>query len=328
MNIYPSRFEDLYQSHPLTLIDVGASGGISSLWEPHRRYLRIIGFEPDIRAFEALKNQQDRLTRFINIGLHRYRGDFSFYSTRRQQCSSFFEPNRPLLDRFHNSQRLDIVQEEKIKCDSLDEVLSEAASTDVDFIKLDTQGSELAILEGSEKILANSVFGLEIEVAFAELYNGQPLFADVDPFVRQKGFDLIDLCTTSWKHSVGMSLGFAKGRVMWADTLYFRRPQKMHEILKNMDDRLARSKLLRALSVCQLYGFFDYAIELIDIAASDLLNKEDISYLKNHLSTQAPMVNRVPNFPGRKRIASFLIKMSKWFAPKKHSSKQPPLGNL
>ena len=99
-----------------------------------------------------------------------------------------------MLDRFNNPKRLDIIKENKISCVSLDEVLSEAALTDVDFIKLDTQGTELAILEGSASVLADAVFGLEIGVAFAELYNGQPLFADVDSFVRQKGFDLIDLC--------------------------------------------------------------------------------------------------------------------------------------
>jgi len=328
MNIYPSKFDDLYQSHPLTLIDVGASGGISSLWTPHHRYLRIIGFEPDPRVFEALRIQQNRLIRFFNIGLHRHRGDIPFYLTRRQQCSSCFVPNRSLLDRFHNPERLDIFEENKISCVSLDETLSEAALTDVDFIKLDTQGSELAILEGSASVLADSVFGLEIEVAFAELYNGQPLFADVDSFVRQKGFDLIDLCTMSWKHSVGKSLGFAKGQVMWADALYFRQPKIMREILKNIDATLALSKLLRALSVCQLYGFFDYAIELLDIAASDMLNKEDISYLQNHLNDQTPIVSRIPNFPGRKSLASLLIQMSKWIAPKSHKFKQPPLGNL
>jgi len=328
MNIYPSKFEDLYQSHPLTLIDVGASGGISSLWTPHRRYLRIIGFEPDSRAFEALRIQQDRLIRFFNIGLHRHKSDISFYLTRRQQCSSCFVPNRSLLDRFNNPERLDIIEKNKISCASLDEVLPEANLTDVDFIKLDTQGSELAILEGSASVLADSVFGLEIEVSFAELYNGQPLFADVDSFVRQKGFDLIDLCTMSWKHSVGRSLGFAKGRVMWADTLYFRQPKIMRKILKNMDETLALSKLLRALSVCQLYGFFDYAIELLDIAASDMLSKEDISYLQNHLNDQTPIFSRIPNFPGRKWLASRLIQMSKWITPKSHKFKQPPLGNL
>jgi len=186
----------------------------------------------------------------------------------------------------------------------------------------------LAILEGSASVLADAVFGLEIEVAFAELYNGQPLFADVDSFVRQKGFDLIDLCAVSWKHSIGRSLGYSKGQVMWADTLYFRQPKMMHEILKDMDDTLALSKLLRALSVCQLYGFFDYAMELLDIVASDMLSKDDLSYLQNHLNDQTPIISRMPNFPGRKWLARLLIQMSKWIALKSHKYKQPPLGNL
>ena len=146
--------------------------------------------------------------------------------------------------------------------------------------------------------------------------------------VRQKGFDLIDLSATSWKHAGDVSLGFGKGRVMWADTLYFRRPQIMRQILKSMDDRLALSKMLRALSVCQLYGFFDYAMELLDLAASDFIDKEEINKLKDHMKSQAPMVSRIPNFPGLRRTANLLTKMSKWFPLKKHSFKQPPLGNL
>ena len=74
MNVYPPGFEDLYQAHPLTLVDVGASGGIMPLWEPHRQHLRIIGFEPDDRAFEALRNQQMKLISCKRILGRRHHG--------------------------------------------------------------------------------------------------------------------------------------------------------------------------------------------------------------------------------------------------------------
>ena len=92
MNVYPPGFEDLYQAHPLTLVDVGASGGRMPLWEPHRQHLRIIGFEPDDRAFEALRNQQNSLIHYFNIGLHRQSGEFDFYLTRKQKNFSCLSP--------------------------------------------------------------------------------------------------------------------------------------------------------------------------------------------------------------------------------------------
>ena len=328
MNIYPSMFEDLYQSYPLTLADVGASGGITPHWHPHRRHLRLIGFEPDARAFEDLSSQQDHLIRYFNVGLHRSRGQFSFYLTRKQQTSSCFLPNRDLLNRFHSPFRFDVVEETRIDCESLDEVLQQTGLTDLDFIKLDTQGSELAILEGAQSVLAESVFGLEIEVAFAELYEGQPLFSDVDLFVRQFGFDLIDLSAVYWKRLAGATVGNSKGQLMFADALYFRQPLILQGILRKIDKRVARSKVLRALSVCQIYGFFDYGFELLDMIGSDLFDEEEILHLQTHLRTQAPLASRLPNFPGRERLAKAFIKLSRWLAPRSHKIRPSRLGNF
>jgi FkbM family methyltransferase len=226
--------------------------------------LRVIGFEPDARAFDTLNKQQERSTRWLNIGLHNRSGTIPLYLTRKQQNSSFFLPNRALLDRFHNPARFEVLNETTIACRTLDDVLMEEDLTDVDFIKLDTQGSELEILKGSISTLADAVFGLEIEVSFAEIYTGQPLFANVDVFVRQYGFNLIDLRTISWKRSVGARVGNSKGQLMHADALYFRRPMILRDALVKPDSVFARSKLLRALSICQIYGFLDYGIELLD----------------------------------------------------------------
>ena len=162
-------FENFYSAHPLTLIDVGASGGISPHWLQHSGHLRIIGFEPDARAFDKLRSEQGHSSKYLNLGLHSSKGQVDFYLTRKQEGSSCFEPNRAMLERFHKPERFDIVQKITILCDTLDEVLREQGLTDIDFIELDTQGSELPILQGASSVLTDSVFGLEIEVAFTEL---------------------------------------------------------------------------------------------------------------------------------------------------------------
>jgi FkbM family methyltransferase len=328
MNIYPSLFEKVYQATPLTLVDVGASGGMLPHWQPHLRHLRVIGFEPDKRAFDELCSRQDQMTRWLNLGLQRRQGQFTLYLTRKQQNSSFFLPNRPLLDRFHHPERFDIVGETTLKCETLDNALKDEGLTDVDFVKLDTQGSELGILEGATSALCGSVFGLEIEVSFAELYKGQPLFANVDLFVRQHGFDLIDLRTASWKRSVGARVGNSKGQLMHADALYFRQPLMLKAALSKTDPSHARSKLLRALSICQIYGFLDYGLELIDIMGSDLFEASELKHLQDHLRAQAPLASRMPNFPYRKRFARLLCAVGNWLAPRKHRAVQRRLGNF
>jgi FkbM family methyltransferase len=328
MSIYPSLFENLYRSNPLTLVDVGASGGLQAHWQSHRRYLRVIGFEPDARAFEELASQQDQMARCLNTGLHSSRGSFSFYLTRKQQNSSCFKPNKILLDRFHNPSRFDILSETTIACRTLDDVLLEQNLTDVDFIKLDTQGSELEILKGATSILNHSAFGLEIEVSFAEIYLGQPLFADVDHFVRQQGYNLIDLRTISWKRSVGANVGNSKGQLMHADALYFKRQMTFKDALNQTEAEFAKSKLLRALSVCQVYGFLDYALELLDRMGVDYFEDTELQHLRSHIIHQAPLASKIPNFRGRKRLAAIIMKLARWLAPRKHRAAQRRLGNF
>src|SRR5207249_2189584 len=64
-----------------------------------------------------------------------------------------------------------------------------------EFIKLDTQGSELDILRTVDDSQWPDVLAVEVEVEFAELYTNQPLFFDVDGFLRSKGMVLFDLRT-------------------------------------------------------------------------------------------------------------------------------------
>ena len=328
MNIYPAEYEDVYQTCPITIVDGGASGGIMPLWKLHRRHLFVIGFEPDARAFDALNRQQNRLVKYFNFGLHQQRNEIPFYLTRKQENSSCYRPNRELLDRFPKPNRFDVIEETSLKCRSLDDFLHEENLSDVDFVKLDTQGSELNILRGAATILEQSVFGLEIEVCFSELYQDAPLFSNIDLFVRQFGFDLIDLRTVSWKRTVGANVGNSKGQLVFADALYFKQPQHIQKTIKSLEDKRAKSKLLRSLSICLIYGFLDYAIELLDIMGPEYFSDRELNNLNSHIKSQVPLACRVPNFPLRRQLAVFFSKLSKWLTPRKHKKADPYLGNF
>jgi 2-O-methyltransferase len=60
----------------------------------------------------------------------------------------------------------------------------------VDFLWLDTQGSELSILKSAPRVL-KTVKAMLLEVEFVELYKDQPLFADVKTWLEANGFKFV-----------------------------------------------------------------------------------------------------------------------------------------
>ena len=67
------------------------------------------------------------------------------------------EPNREFLDRFPHAGRFYVLSTQSIAVDTLDTQIREHGVDDVDFIKIDTQGSEIDILKGGKKTSWKSV---------------------------------------------------------------------------------------------------------------------------------------------------------------------------
>ena len=176
-------------------------------------------FEPDKQEFERLTASAGtgNATEYFGVALHNQTGTIRLNVARDRGLSSLFEPNRALLDSFPDASRFDIVDRRDIAADTLDNLLASRSIKDVDFLKVDTQGSERLILEGAAGALASTVVGVEVEVEFAPIYTDQPLFADVDAFLRPLGFHLFDLRPCYWKRAAGRELGGPRGQVIWAE---------------------------------------------------------------------------------------------------------------
>jgi len=74
----------------------------------------------------------------------------------------------------------------------LDSLVEERGWPMPDFIKLDTQGSELDILRGAPRCLAHAR-GLQIECSVQQYNEGTPLLPDVLAFGQAAGFRVYDI---------------------------------------------------------------------------------------------------------------------------------------
>lgn len=87
------------------------------------------------------------------------------------------------------------------------------------------EGAELQVLQGGERATANTLV-LDVEVEFAPLRAGQPLFADVDSHLRGRGWSLLGLRRVHWRRSAGLDprgTGYG-GQLTQADALYYNAP--------------------------------------------------------------------------------------------------------
>ena len=137
-------------------------------------------------------------------------GTLSFGVRHSDATSSVLEPS-PLGRRYQGAS-----VDEAARIEALSMTLDRTFQDPVDVLKLDLQGHEVEALRGFERGIAGVRLVLT-EVEFAPLYEGQPLFADVDAWMRAAGFRLFNLYDV-WTHPDGQ---VTAGDALYVNERYF-----------------------------------------------------------------------------------------------------------
>jgi FkbM family methyltransferase len=302
----------LLNDDTIALLDVGASGGVIPRWYPHRESVTFTGIEPDQRSIPDLLNSPDakvfRSYEIIPAGAWSRSGPLGISFTRKPMCSSHFTPNVPFLARFPASERFDVVGSAEIDCQTVDDLL---ARTDkkVDFIKLDLEGGELAVLEGAVQTL-ESCIGLHVEVCFQALRVNQPLFGDIARFLHQRGLEFIDLVSLfRWERDSFIGLGQA----IFGDALFLRGPESL---MAMSDGKFVTARTARVyLAILTIYERFDLALKFID-----LLKERALALSPGDIERFTSIViRRKSRFDRRFRLASMLGRSFSRFAGQNYS---------
>lgn len=318
MDIYFGKIAEAdYAAHPLTLLDVGARGGLQPNWRAARRHLRLVGFEPDPAEHARLAAQADpKRALYINAAVGPQRDEVVLNVGRNPGTSSLLAPNLEFLRAFPNAERFETVMKVPIAADRLDSLLAAHGVHDADFLKIDTQGAELGILEGARETLERALFGVELEVQFAPLYEAQPSFGALDDYLRALGFQLFDLRPSYWKRAIGALYGGPKGQLVFGDALYLKTEDAFHQSLERCyaERDARRSKLLRALSVCALYGYLDYALALLT-ANRGVFDPALAAAIDSTLRSEIPISARLPHFRGRGWLSNLFYRVHRALFP-------------
>ena len=176
---------------PGTVIDVGVATGTPELYSvfPKAQHLLLeplVEFEPDIQRWVKQYEHMD----YLIAAATNESGETTFYMNKSLQGSSLLSPAE------ENS---DNVQEERVvPMIRLDEVITERKLPPPYLLKVDTQGSEMLVIEGAANIF-DDVEYIVLEVSLYKFRDDTPLFHEVIATMKDYGFVLYDISSLIYR---------------------------------------------------------------------------------------------------------------------------------
>lgn len=281
----------IFHIEPISLIDIGARYGKQRPWQQlSDEYLSYYGIEADAKEYKKLHeaNKSEKFVTYFLAALSDKETTETLYLTQDEGSSSIYKPNYKYTNKFYNSDMWRIKDQISLQTTTLKKIFDEN-KIKADFLKIDTEGAELKILKGADRYLDN-ILGMEIEVEFLPLYEEQPLFYEVNAFVRERGFELYDL-NRYWANQTNINQYSAnRGQLILADAIFFRSIDSFYSSNYSSDEE-KRAKLIKMIVMLVLYGFFDVAIEYIHYPITPF-NRNEIELLEKAINDMC----RYPNW--------------------------------
>lgn len=248
-----------------TVIDAGGRYGLHPTWKRFKGKLSYHLFEPD--PDESARLARKYAARSDTIHVHpvalgqnldpvrlnilAHRGQNSVLKPRKD--SFWFAEARPDDGA--------VVGVHEAPCETLDH-LSATAGIKPDFLKLDTEGSEMPILLGATACLKQTVIGLRAESHFDAVYEGLPLFPELHRHLYGMGFILLNLdyagTGVAWSE---FTMPDKFGVLMGCDSVWIKRPDVLFG--EGVSPDVASVRAMKLSAFCFANNATDVAIRVL-----------------------------------------------------------------
>jgi FkbM family methyltransferase len=187
------------------LMDVGAlKGDFSKIFIEEGVVSKAILFEPNPDSFRALAEKFDNSdTILVNAAIASSSGT-AFFSFGEDPATGSLHTPTPLTPPSTKNVEVQVL--------SLDEfALSKDFLTSVALLKIDTQGADLQVLKGAERLLALSQPIIVAELIFAPLYENQDSAAEIIMWLENHGYVLAGIFDDFYSR---------EGCLSWCDAIF------------------------------------------------------------------------------------------------------------
>lgn len=276
-------------NEPIHVVDVGANpidGTPPYAGLLKRGLVRLVGFEPQKEALQKLLEMkgpnETYLPHAVGTGERT-----KLYICQASGMTSTLKPNNQVLDHFQGYPIWGEVKSiEEIGTVRLDDV-SEIKK--IDWLKIDIQGGELNVFKNAENKLKNALV-IQTEVNFIQLYENQPLFAEIDQWMRANGFMLHTLLEQRRRLYAPMKIngGIHQGinQLTTADAVYVKDINRASELTEDEVKKMA-------FILHEAYGSYDLSLRLIKTFLFNSFENEYIKKIKKELPL---IVNKIADF--------------------------------
>lgn len=243
---------DFLNANPIIVADVGARGGHLGEINNLKKYLSYYGFDADkeeCKRIESVPHEDFHSYKILPYYVGKNEGLIDFHLFRDLGSSSKLKPNQYFKNNY--SAGHEITSTASVESRTMDSILTENSLKLPDFIKLDTQGTELEILKNSPKSLSNCLL-IESEIEIIEMYDGQPLIGEFLNFMDNNGFDVLYINRVFQNHS--SYSGIARGRITFTDILFGKKDSHLENYHPN--------KIAKYLILLCNYGHLDIAFNI------------------------------------------------------------------
>ena len=243
----------------IKIVDIGANPIDGT--PPYASLLRdgiadVVGFDPNPDSLVRLNQRKSSAETYLPYAI----GDgkrHTLHVCRAQGMTSLLKPNPAVLNNFHGfPDWATVTSTEMVDTVRLDDIKETAGA---DLFKIDIQGAELMVFQNAQARLRDALV-IHTEVEFLPMYVDQPLFGDVDVFLRQQGFMFHRFYPTVSRVIKPLvrdnDIYAGMSQLLWADALYVRDFTRL--------DALSERQLLAMCTILHdCYGSYDLVMHVL-----------------------------------------------------------------